>query len=151
MPKKNAKAGLPPLSEPPPIPDRLQEAAAREYWQRITTELVKAQTITSAHLEALESICRVWAEYCEMAQWCDDNDTVVITEKGYPIEDPRVRIRNNALATLMKLWPKFGLTPKGAVEINRGGSPAAITTTSPVKAFARKKTANPKLKKVKKK
>lgn len=146
MPKKNAKPGLLPLSTPPPAPKRLKGKAAIEYWNRITAELVAAQTITAAHLEALEAICRVWAEYVEMAKWCEDNDTVAITASGYPVEDPRVRMRNNALATLMKLWPKFGLTPKGTVEINRGSAPAAAATASPIKAFAKKKTSNPKLK-----
>ena len=147
MPQKKAKGHhAKALTKAPPVPPMLKGAYAIEYWKRITKELVAARAITSLHLEALEALCRQWQDYREAADWCDDNETFVTYESGHVAEHPMVRIRQTAFANLSKLWPKFGLTPKGAVEISKAGGGSAPVAGHGMSDFAKKKNSNARFK-----
>ncbi len=151
MPAKKAKGHhAKPLSKAPAVPPKLKGDYAVAYWKRITKELVEARTITPLHLEALEALCRQWQDYRSAADWCDENETFVTYESGHVAEHPMVRMRQTAFANLIKLWPKFGLTPKGTVEINKGAPPPTATGAA-VADFASKKTGNARYKRKPKK
>ena len=142
MPSKKPKGHhAPALTAPPKVPANLTGKYAVAYWKRITKELVSARTITSLHLEALEALCRQWQDYRTYSDWCDTNETIVTYESGHVVEHPKVRLKQAAFANLLKLWPKFGLTPKGAVEISKGSQPPP--RGHGMSDFAAKKKSNP--------
>ena len=154
MPKKKSPGhAAPALTKSPPVPKKLKGEYAVAYWKRITKELVAARTITSLHLEALEALCRQWQDYRTLCDWCDDenNDTIVTYESGHVSEHPKVRLRQLAFTNLQKLWPKFGLTPKGTVEISKGSPAAATVAGHAMSDFAAKKTTNARYKRKPKK
>lgn len=143
MPRKKAK---PPKSKPlakaPPPPASIaKQKYAAAYWKAIVPELVRIEAITPLHLESLTTICQWWQVYCEQSAWLDKHpDQVFIeTEKGYVYENPRLRLRQKAWENLAKLWPKFGLTPKGLAELQTPGHGTPQANLSPLAAFANQK------------
>lgn len=143
MPTKKPKAKtLKPLTRPPAPPASLKtKKHALAYWKRISKLLVESQTITSQDLEALEALCREWQRYVELSEWIDANPEkeIVEYESGHVNEHPKVRLRQIAFVNLLKLWPKFGLHPKGAVDINKKGSGAEKLVGAAIAGFASKK------------
>lgn len=132
MPRKKAN---PPKSRPlenaPDVPSSIQsQLYAVEYWERITPGLVKIEALTNLHLESLESLCRWWHVYRCQCDWLEENPDAefVTTDKGYVMAHPRITLRQKAYDNLTKLWPKFGLTPRGLAELQSGtGGNTGIT------------------------
>ena len=134
------------LTKTPPVPKKLKGEYAIEYWKRIAKQLVDARTITELHLEPLQALCRQWQDYRKLTDWCDENETIVTYESGHVVEHPNVRLKQLAFTNLLKLWPKFGLTPKGTIEISRGG-PVVAAAGHAMSDFAARKQSNARYKK----
>ncbi|WP_417745077.1 phage terminase small subunit P27 family [Rosistilla oblonga] len=122
-PAKNTPAEKP-LSEVPAPPDYLGDYA-QEYWRTVAPVLIDSKILTSGHLGAFAALCEAWQEYRLNQDWIVNNPESLTfqTEKGYIAEDPRIRFRNNALDNLMKLWAKFGMTPKALADLKKNNNP----------------------------
>ena len=131
-----------PLEKVPPIPTRLKGKLARDYWKRITVELVRIRAITDLHLEALEVLCEQWQTYKELETWCQKNPNMLVVEyaSGHMVEHPKVRLKQTAFTNLTKLWPKFGLTPHGLRQISGNSIPSTGASHNPIQDFASRKT-----------
>lgn len=124
-----------PLDAPPDPPAGLGEHA-RDYWQRIAPLLTEAKILTPLHLESFRVLCETWQQYREHSdRLAKLDDWTFSTDRGYVAELPEVRLRQRALDTLTRLWPKFGLTPEALAKINKhGGAPKG--KLSPLEQFA---------------
>jgi len=140
MPKKPAKpkaAKLPPLAKVPPAPGRLGQYGC-EYWRALAPLLVKIEALTAIHLATFEVLCETWQTYRDLGDWIDKNPKKLIIEtaKGYLIEHPNLRLRQQALGNLKTLWPKFGLTPEALARLGKHGGATARPTKTALQSFA---------------
>lgn len=140
MAKRKPKAE--PLSEVPAAPKDLGKHG-REYWQRLAPLLVEARILTPLHLEAFKVLCETWQIYREMQLKLNKlDDWTFTTDKGYCAELPEVRLRQTAIQTLARLWPKFGLTPEALAKLGKHGG-AAGGRLPELEAFAAMKYSGP--------
>jgi len=108
--KAPAEIGATKLSTPPPCPDSVTGPGV-ELWQKLARRLVELKLLTDLDLEALEILCDAWRRYQELAPFTTAETMFVITDRGYVVEHPAVRLRQSAINTMSKIWRQFGLTP----------------------------------------
>jgi P27 family predicted phage terminase small subunit len=139
---KAASVSAPPLTEIPNPPIHLVDAAS-DYWKQLAPQLIEARILTQMHLESFAILCEQYAEYQELNRWIseDPERRFFTTDNGYMQETPQVRMRDKALATLQKLWPKFGLTPFALAQMRKHGGVSAGKQPVVIE-FARKKYAD---------
>lgn len=116
------------------------EGYAAEYWLRIAPQLMAVGLLTSLHVDTFAEICRTYAEYRRIDDWLHEDPTrfTFVTKTGYESETPQVRMRDRALATLQKLWPKFGLHPFALAQMRKHGG-VSLPRVSPLQQFAQTK------------
>ncbi|AMV34566.1 Phage terminase, small subunit [Pirellula sp. SH-Sr6A] len=110
------------------------------YWERIAPQLVEINLLTELHLETFAELCRTYGEYRTLTKWLieDPSRATFTSESGYESESPQVRMREKALTTLQKLWPKFGLHPFSLAQMRKhGGIPS--NKGAAIQAFAHRK------------
>lgn len=135
-PARKAKAQ--PLDAVPEPPEGLGEFG-RQYWQRLAPLLVEARILTPLHLESFGVLCETWQSYRTLTDYLGAlKDWTFTTDKGYMAEIPQVRLRQVALLTLQRLWPKFGLTPEALAKLNKHGGARGKRLT-PLEEFAASK------------
>ena len=135
MPKKLARNPVSkPLITPPDPPDSLT-GEARQYWLRVAPELVKIGAVTMLHLEALECLCRLWAEYASINLCFDADPRARFNDTGAtPIAKRHLEILNQ----LQRMWAKFGMTPDALNKLGRSNvDPESVTPV--IHQFAKKK------------
>lgn len=137
---KKARARSTPVDELPSPEDFGLDGRAAEYWHRIAPQMVKVGLLTPLHIDTFAEICRTYAEYRRLDEWLkeDPSRLTFTSDKGYESETPQVRMRNQALATLQKLWPKFGLTPFALAQMRKHGG-VVLPTKSSIQKFAERK------------
>jgi P27 family predicted phage terminase small subunit len=99
-------------AEIPPAPAGLGQYGV-EYWNALAPQLIEMGILRPLHLDTFRVLCEAWHEYRTLTEWLSEDPTRITftTDKGYVGETPQVRQRDKALASLQKLWLKFGLTP----------------------------------------
>ena len=147
MPNRNKKLDpkSKPYETPPEPPARLKgQKHAIEYWQFISSHLVGVKLLTPLHLAPLETLCRTWQEYQSCCEWLDNNPDDHYQEfKNYTKAHPNIERRDQSVQVLMKLWPKFGLTPEGLGKLsktNPSAQAAPAAAADPFPQFSKRKT-----------
>jgi P27 family predicted phage terminase small subunit len=138
-----SKTKSPPISQLPLASEYgLKSNEAINYWNRIGPQLISIGVLTLLHLDTFAQLCRTYAEYRRLDDWLNEDESrfTFMTQTGYESEAPQVRMRDKAMATLQKLWPKFGLSPLSLAQMRKHGG-VALTKVSPLQAFAQKKYA----------
>lgn len=127
-----------PLTEVPQPPGYLGDVA-KAYWREMAPRLVAVNLLTGLHLNTFAVLCEQYQEYRAYADYLaeDPMRCLFTTDNGYQQETPQVRMRNNALNNLNKLWAKFGLTPHGLSTMRKHGGVTA--KLNPVQELARRK------------
>lgn len=142
MPRKPTTRAAKPLTKTPAPPRSLGKVAG-DYWRRLAPLLVELGRLTDLNLAPFEALCRTWAIYRTFDDWVRRNPDKLVfeTDKGYQAEAPQIRLRRQALLDLMRLWPKFGLTPEGDVVLAKrgGGASASGRSKSAIEEFAKQK------------
>jgi P27 family predicted phage terminase small subunit len=134
-PKRTKTAKAKPLDQVPPVPEGLGDFGT-EYWSRLAPLLVEAKILTPLHLESFRALCEAWERYRNLTNELAQKDSWTFeTEKGYVAELPEVRMRDQALQQLQRLWPKFGLTPEALAKLGKHGG-ARRNKLTPLEAFA---------------
>lgn len=87
------------------------EPDAKEEWTRIVPELHKLKLLTKIDLTALIGYCQSWARYVEAEKYLSDNDSVMVTDKGYMQQVPQVGMSQKYLKLCQSFMIEFGLTP----------------------------------------
>lgn len=115
-------ATSPPLDAVPKPPDDLGPYG-QEYWRSLAPQLIELGILTPLHLQSFRVLCEQWQSYRSLSVWLDEDPTRMMftTENGYSQETPQVRQRDKALASLQKLWLKFGLTPHALCTLGKHG------------------------------
>jgi P27 family predicted phage terminase small subunit len=100
---------------------------------------VEAKILTPLHLESFRALCEAWERYRRMTTELAKMDSwTFATDKGYVMEVPEVRMRDSALQTLIRFWPKFGLTPEALARLGKHGG-ARRNKLTPLEEFAASK------------
>lgn len=127
-----------PITEVPEPPEDMGDYG-KNYWRSLAPQLIELGILTPLHLQTFRVLCECWQEYRRLSVWLDADPGRYYfeTESGYQQESPQVRLRDKALASLQKLWLKFGLTPHALTQLGKhGGGKRALPKIS---AFAKKK------------
>lgn len=111
-----------PLADVPEPPAGLGEYG-ENYWRSVAPQLIELNILTPLHLETFRVLCEQWQQYRALSVWLEADPTRMTFEmpSGYQQETPQVRQRDKALASLQKLWLKFGLTPHALTQLGKHG------------------------------
>jgi P27 family predicted phage terminase small subunit len=128
-----------PLREVPEPPAELGEHG-QAYWRTLAPQLIEIGVLTPLHMETFRVLCEQWQEYRRLAIWLDEDPDrmVFITQTGYMQETPYVRLRDKALAAMVRIWAKFGMTPQSLAQLGKHGGVGKKTQPA-IAQFARKK------------
>ncbi|MFO0886599.1 MAG: phage terminase small subunit P27 family [Pirellulales bacterium] len=140
--KRKTKVETSPLSVVPPAPEDLGQYG-REYWESLAPQLVELGILKPLHLETFRVLCECWQEYRTLHAWLleDPERLTFTTSQGYTAETPQLRQRDKALASLQKLWLKFGLTPHALATLNKGSGKGVNNALPAIAEFAKRKYA----------
>lgn len=113
--KRNAQEPAPPpvpedLDTAPP-PELTGDARAIEEWTRLLPMLRLGRQVTDADRAALLALCLEWSRYLTAIAKVAATSLIVMTPKGYPIQNPYLPVATKAFSNCAKLWPELGLTP----------------------------------------
>lgn len=107
----------------PTCPGHL-DAKAKTEWKRVSKELLAVGLLTSVDRAALAAYCACWSRWVAAELKIQQTDTVVVSPKGYPIQNPYVGIANRSLELMAKFLTEFGLTPasRTRLSVDSGGT-----------------------------
>ncbi len=96
----------------PDPPEHLGEIG-KAKWRELSAELDRLGILTVVDTDALLVYCDAYETYIDAKAQVDDPDqgAVVFTDKGNPIQNPWLSIKNQALERMMKVMAEFGMTP----------------------------------------
>lgn len=133
------EAGSDPIKDVPEPPEDLGEYG-KNYWRVLAPQLIELNILTPLHMQTFRVLCEQWQEYRRLSVWLDADPSrmTFTTNSGYEQETPQVRQRDKALASLQKLWLKFGLTPHALAQLGKHGG-VCNQQLPTIKQFAKKK------------
>lgn len=110
-----------------PVPRHLREEARRE-WRRLRPELEAAGLLTAVDGDALAVYCETYATWVEATAAVQKEGMVVLTEKGFPVQNPHLAIANQAAKMMRAMLIEFGMTPasRSRVAIEGAGEVDAL-------------------------
>jgi P27 family predicted phage terminase small subunit len=114
--------GVVPLTEPPPPPARLSQAA-RQEWQSLAAVLVARGSLTAGDLRGLELLCVVLETEAEARAAVARDGFTVATSDGGEKASPAIKVMEAARNQAAALLRDFGLVPK---------TRAAVETAAPM-------------------
>jgi P27 family predicted phage terminase small subunit len=107
----------------PPAPDHLN-ATARAEWDRVGPILAQMGIMTLADRAVLAGYCATYARWAmaehQIRGW---TDLVVKGAMGGLVQNPHIRIANQALELMHRYMGELGLTPSSRVKLARGATP----------------------------
>jgi len=104
--KKEPKAE----SSVPSCPEHLK-GEARQEWTRITKELHKLGLLTQVDRAALASYCTAYGHWVDAEKHLEEEDAVIITDKGNMVQNPYMQISKRSMDQMVKFAAEFGMTP----------------------------------------
>jgi P27 family predicted phage terminase small subunit len=107
-----------------PPPELEGDAVAIAEWARVVPLLRVSGVITHGERAALVALCVEWSHWIE-AQTKIRQLGMLVKGKadGLPVRNPYIRIANDSLKQLQRLWVELGLTPS---------SRSRLTTINPL-------------------
>ena len=97
-------------------------------WARVVPLLRVSGVITHGERAALLALCVEWAHWIE-AQTALRDQGMLIQGRGGLVRNPYIRIANDALKQLQRLWIELGLTPSSRSKLT-----AAVSQVAPAAA-----------------
>lgn len=104
----------------PPCPKHLQ-GEGRKEWRRITKELHALGVLTRIDRGALVALCQAWADYVQACGKVDEQEAVVVSDKGGMYQNPWVGIKNSAMDRYVRISSEFGMTPSSRSRVKVEG------------------------------
>lgn len=101
------------------IPDELT-AEAKKHWAVIRPMLVKAGVATNLDRPALIMLCEAWATFLEATNKVRSKGILVQGRHGEPVRNPYLRVMNDSIQQLQKLFAEFGMTPSSRTRLRAG-------------------------------
>jgi len=95
-----------------------KQPLAQQEWRRVVPRLREANWLLQVDRTALIVYCATYANWKSAQADIEDNGATFVTKKsGYIAQRPSVSIAQNALASLMKFWTNFGMTPAARAKV----------------------------------
>jgi len=111
--KRNTREPQPPglADDDAPPPELSSDPRALKEWARLLPMLRQGRQVTDADRAALLALCLEWSRYLTAIAKIASTSLIVMTPKGYPIQNPYLPVATKAFSNCAKLWPELGLTP----------------------------------------
>lgn len=126
-PSRRAHAGdaaAEPVTKAPPPPAHLS-ARGKAYWRTLAADLVRRHLLAECDLTALALLCQSWDDYLHSLEDIKEHGATGTTDKGYEYARPCVQMKQQALAAIMRISQRFGLTPQDRIGLaGRDNAPA---------------------------
>lgn len=103
-------------------PDELRDANALAIWQTQSRVLMDRKLLTIDHGPLLLAYCNSFSLYLEAEQAIIDEGLTVFSAKGGPKKNPSVNVRQDALASMVRIGSLLGLDPLSIRRMTGGGS-----------------------------
>lgn len=105
-----------PAAKAPPCPDWLPDEAKAE-WSRQVKQLLAMGVIAEVDRALLAAYCEAWAEFVKASGELATEELVRLTDKGYPVANPLVSIRNAAVERMVRIAAQFGFSPSARARV----------------------------------
>lgn len=93
---------------------------ARKEYRRVAKFLIPLGILTEADTRALEVYAEAFAQWRDAMAKVADEGMVLITGKGYPIQNPHLTIANAAAKRMLLVLAEFGMTPSSRSRLTVG-------------------------------
>ena len=103
-------------------PDQLRDESALAIWQTQSRVLMDRQLLTIDHGPLLLAYCNSFSLYLEAEQAISDEGLTVFSAKGGPKKNPSVNVRQDALASMVRIGSWLGLDPLSMRRMTGGSS-----------------------------
>lgn len=103
-------------------PDELRDDNALAIWQTQSRVLMDRKLLTIDHGPLLLAYCNSFSLYLEAEQAIIDEGLTVFSAKGGPKKNPSVNVRQDALASMVRIGSLLGLDPLSIRRMTGGGS-----------------------------
>lgn len=103
-------------------PDQLRDESALAIWQTQSRVLMDRQLLTIDHGPLLLAYCNSFSLYLEAEQAISDQGLTVFSAKGGPKKNPIVNVRQDALASMVRIGSLLGLDPLSMRRMTGGSS-----------------------------
>lgn len=103
-------------------PDELRDDNALAIWQTQSRVLMDRKLLTIDHGPLLLAYCNSFSLYLEAEQAIIDEGLTVFSAKGGPKKNPSVNVRQDALASMVRIGSLLGLDPLSIRRMTGGSS-----------------------------
>lgn len=103
-------------------PDELRDENALAIWQTQSRVLMDRKLLTIDHGPLLLAYCNSFSLYLEAEQAISREGLTVFSAKGGPKKNPSVNVRQDALASMVRIGSLLGLDPLSIRRMTGGGS-----------------------------
>lgn len=103
-------------------PDELRDDNAMAIWQTQSRVLMDRKLLTIDHGPLLLAYCNSFSLYLEAEQAISAEGLTVYSAKGGPKKNPSVNVRQDALASMVRIGSLLGLDPLSIRRMTGGGS-----------------------------
>jgi|SRR5271167_2419551 len=107
-------------------PPRGIGAGAARVWRRLAPDLVDKGCLTAWDVDLFGAFCVSVAQYSEARQLVAKRGATGVGSQDQPVVSPYLRVQAMALAAMLKLSARFGLTPadRAGLVVSPPGVPA---------------------------
>lgn len=103
-------------------PDQLRDDSALAIWQTQSRVLMDRKLLTIDHAPLLLAYCNSFSLYLEAEQAISNEGLTVFSAKGGPKKNPSVNVRQDALASMVRIGSLLGLDPLSMRRMTGGSS-----------------------------
>ena len=117
-PEADRREGEPMPPQGIPNPPEWLTNDARDYWGVIIDHLAQTEgLLTMVDATVLGAMCEHFAEWLDLHRKVQDEGVVVEGSTGSPVQNPTVRVRDQAWDRFIRAAKEFGLTPSSRANL----------------------------------
>ncbi|WP_136487864.1 phage terminase small subunit P27 family [Vibrio sp. H11] len=102
-------------------PEQLRDEQARSMWMMQSQILINRRLLTLDHAPLLLAYCNSYSLYLEAETEIMTSGMTVFSAKGGPKKNPVVNVRQDALASMVRIGSLLGLDPLSLRRMTGGG------------------------------
>lgn len=103
-----------------PEPPKHLNKSAKDAWRDLAPVLHEAGLLSGGDALALETLCQTYAEWKKSIKALNKEGAIIVSPKGYPIQNPQFWVVNKLFDRLNAMFTKFGMTPSDRARLNLG-------------------------------
>lgn len=89
----------------------------KKEWRRVAQELDAVGLLTVVDRAALAAYCEAWETWIDATRQVREEGMVLVSATGYAYPHPAQKIRERAMAQMLKFAAEFGMTPSSRSRI----------------------------------